>query len=85
MAVPCPEHVAALGYRLVEAAGADLDRVCHSSEIDAGNFARFQGHNDDLSCSLFLRYNGSWTWIMGNLAIASHSEHDKEGFSDRLD
>src|SRR5271163_3759488 len=46
---------------------------------------RLQGDDDDLSCSLFRRYNGTWAWIMGNLAIASHSENDKEGFSYRLD
>jgi hypothetical protein len=33
-----------LGDRLIEAAGADLDRVFNSLEIDAGNFARLQGH-----------------------------------------
>ena len=30
-----------------------LDRVLNSSEIEAGNFARLQSHNDDLSSSSF--------------------------------
>jgi hypothetical protein len=32
-----------LSNRLIETAGAHLCRVFHSSEIDAGNFARLQG------------------------------------------
>jgi hypothetical protein len=33
-----------LGDRLIEAAGAHLDRVFNASEIDAGNFACLEGH-----------------------------------------
>jgi hypothetical protein len=37
-----PENPQSLGDRLVDASGAHLDRVFHSSEIEAGNFARLQ-------------------------------------------
>ena len=43
-----------LGDRLVDAAGAYLRRVFHALEIDAGNFARLQGHTYDLPYFAFL-------------------------------
>jgi hypothetical protein len=49
------ENLQSLGYRLIDGAGAHLDRVFDNSEIKAGNFARLQSHKDDLSCSLFIR------------------------------
>jgi hypothetical protein len=45
-----------LGDCLVEAAGADLDRVFNPAKVNAGNSARLQSHISQLSYSLFHRY-----------------------------
>jgi hypothetical protein len=67
-----PENPQRLGDRLVDARGADLDRVFNSSEIEAGNPARLQGHTRDLSYSRFLRQaattpvSSSFFWAFSN-------------------
>jgi hypothetical protein len=42
------ENPQSLGYRLVNAADAHLDRVFNASEIETRNLARLQSHTHDL-------------------------------------
>src|ERR1700688_5004299 len=49
------ENPQILGYRLVDAAGTNFNRMFNFLKIETGNFARLQRHHDDLSCSFFLR------------------------------
>jgi len=51
------ENPQRLGYRLVDAAGTNFNRMFNFLKIEAGNFARLQRHHDDLSFSSFLRQN----------------------------
>src|SRR6202795_5193417 len=44
-----------LGYRLVDAAGTNFNRMFNFLKIETGNFARLQRHHDDISFSVFLR------------------------------
>ena len=48
------ENPQSLGYRLVDAAGTNFNRMFNFLKIETGNFARLQRRNDDLSCSFFL-------------------------------
>jgi hypothetical protein len=50
------ENPQSLGYRLVDTASTNFNRMFNFLKIDTGNFARLQRHNDDLSYSLFIRY-----------------------------
>ena len=49
------ENPQSLGYRLVDAAGTNFNRMFNFLKIGTGNFARLQRHHDDLSFSFFLR------------------------------
>src|ERR1700688_272949 len=49
------ENPQILGYRLVDAAGTNFNRMFNFLKIETGNFARLQRHYDDLSFSFFLR------------------------------
>ena len=42
-----------LGYRLVDAAGTNFNRMFNFLKIETGDFARLQRHHDDLSFSFF--------------------------------
>jgi hypothetical protein len=42
-----------LGYRLIDAAGTNFNRMFNLLEIKTGHFARLQGHEDDLSYFAF--------------------------------
>jgi hypothetical protein len=49
------ENPQSLGYRLVDTAGTDFNRMFNFLKIETGNFARLQRHNDHLSYSFFIR------------------------------
>src|SRR5712671_1526669 len=49
------ENPQSLGYRLVDAAGTNFNRMFNFLKIETGNLARLQKHHDDLSFSFFLR------------------------------
>src|SRR6266852_4178494 len=49
------ENPQSLGYRLVDAAGTNFNRMFNFLKIETGDFARLQRHHDDLSFSFFLR------------------------------
>src|ERR1700738_414323 len=59
------ENPQSLGYRLVDAAGTNFNRMFNFLKIGTGNFARHQCHTDDLSYSFFLRQ-----WAHGFFAFA---------------
>ena len=47
------ENAQGLSNRLVDAPGTNFDDMFNLLEIEAGDFARLQGHNDDLLCFAF--------------------------------
>jgi len=47
------ENLQGLSHRLVDAAGTNFNHMFNLLEIEAGHFARLQGHNDDLSYFVF--------------------------------
>jgi hypothetical protein len=47
------ENTQSLGYRLVDAAGTNFNRMFNLLKIETGHFAGLQSHNDDLSCFAF--------------------------------
>jgi hypothetical protein len=49
------ENPQSLGYRLVDAASTNFNRMFNFLKIETRNFARLQRHHDDLSFSFFLR------------------------------
>src|SRR6202043_1414166 len=49
------ENPQSLGYRFVDAAGTNFNRMFNFLKIETGNFARLQSHHDDLSFSFFIR------------------------------
>ena len=53
------ENPQSLGYRLVDAAGTNFNRMFNFLKIETGDFARLQRHYDDLSFSFFLRQSSS--------------------------
>ena len=53
------ENPQSLGYRLVDAAGTNFNRMFNFLKIETGDFARLQRHHDDLSFSYFLRQSSS--------------------------
>src|SRR5260370_40993791 len=53
------ENLQSLGYRLVDAAGTNFNRMFNFLKIETGDFARLQRHQDDLSFSFFLRQSSS--------------------------
>ena len=53
------ENPQSLGYRLVDAAGTNFNRMFNFLKIETGDFARLQRHHDDLSFSFSLRQSSS--------------------------
>src|SRR6266849_2099328 len=60
------ENPQSLGYRLVDAAGTNFNRMFNFPKIETGDFARLQRHHDDLSFSFSLRQSSSETLQIRN-------------------
>src|SRR6266851_5385637 len=60
------ENPQSLGYRLVDAAGTNFNRMFDFLKIETGDFARLQRHQDDLSFSFLLRQSSSETLQIRN-------------------